>query len=60
MKQRKVSMKEQLMISVDEAAELLNVTPAWVRRLCANKRINAVRVGNQWVVLDFNGYERTK
>ena len=60
MKQRKVSMKEQLMISVDEAAELLNVTPAWVRRLCQNKRINAVRVGNQWVVLDFNGYERTK
>ena len=60
LKQRKVSMKEQLMISVDEAAELLNVTPAWVRRLCQNKRINAVRVGNQWVVLDFNGYERTK
>ena len=60
MKQRKVSMKEQLMISVDEAAELLNVTPAWVRRLCQSKRINAVRVGNQWVVLDFNGYERTK
>jgi len=53
-------MKEQLMISVDEAAELLNVTPAWVRRLCASKRINAVRVGNQWVVLDFNGYKRTK
>jgi excisionase family DNA binding protein len=60
LKQRKVSMKEQLMLSADEAAERLNVTPAWVRRLCANGRISAVRVGNQWIVLDFNGYERTK
>jgi excisionase family DNA binding protein len=53
-------MKEQLMISVDEAAQILKVSPAYVRRLCTNQRINAVRVGNQWVVLDFNGYERTK
>jgi excisionase family DNA binding protein len=53
-------MKEQLLISVDQAAEILKVSPAYVRRLCANKRINAVRVGNQWIVMDFNGYERTK
>jgi excisionase family DNA binding protein len=53
-------VKEQLMISVDEAASILKTSARWVRLLCANKRINAVKVGNQWVVLDFNGYERTK
>lgn len=49
-----------MMLSSDEAAEILGVSSVYVRRLCASKRINAVKVGNQWIVMDFNGYERTK
>ncbi len=49
-----------MMLSSDEAAEILGVSAVYVRRLCASKRINAVKVGNQWIVMDFNGYERTK
>jgi excisionase family DNA binding protein len=36
------------MISADEAARILRVSPRTVRRLCIDRKIPAVKVGNQW------------
>lgn len=36
------------MISADEAARILRVSARTVRRLCIDRKIPAVKVGNQW------------
>lgn len=38
------------LLSVSEAAKLLKVTPQYVRKLIKDELIEAVRVGNQWVI----------
>ena len=40
------------MISVTEAARMLDVTPARVRKLIADGRIRASKVGNRWIIAE--------
>lgn len=37
-----------LLLTVKQAADLLNVSPHHVRNLCANGKIRSVKVGSKW------------
>lgn len=38
------------LLTATEAADHLNLRPAWVRRLCQQGRIQAQKVGRDWVI----------
>lgn len=40
------------MISVKDAAQILNLTPQQVRNLCRNKKLNANKIGNSWILTE--------
>lgn len=42
------------MRTIAEVAKELGVNVSYVRRLCADRRIKAVKVGRDWVVLEKN------
>lgn len=42
------------LITVSDAANLLKVTPQYVRKLIADKKLNATRIGTQWVIEEDN------
>ena len=47
---------EQLnnILTVTEVASQLKVTPQYVRKLISEKKLNGIRIGNQWVVEQAN------
>lgn len=39
------------MKSAEQVAQILNVDPTYIRRLCRKGRINAAKVGRDWIIL---------
>lgn len=40
----------QMVIGVEEAAEMWNLSPGYVKNLCAVGKIKAVKIGKTWVI----------
>lgn len=45
-------MNEQVLLSCNEVAKRLKVTPQYIRKLITEEKLPAKRVGKQWVVLE--------
>lgn len=45
-------MSEQVLLSCNEVAKRLKVTPQYIRKLITEEKLPAKRVGKQWVVLE--------
>jgi excisionase family DNA binding protein len=52
-------MKNNLLISTKEAAQVLGLSQDHVRRLLEQGKLKGKRVGNSWVVLELN-YQRKR
>ena len=49
-----MSEMENKVEEVTEVASQLKVTPQYVRKLISEKKLNGIRIGNQWVVEQAN------